>query len=76
MTFFPTLVNVLVGPQSAERPLRDLMRLYQATIWQKMRHLRFWLALPYLFAALHITAPLAMVGAVVAEWTGDSYDLG
>jgi ABC-type nitrate/sulfonate/bicarbonate transport system permease component len=41
LTFFPTLVNVLVEPQSAERPLRDLMRLYQATTWQEMRHLRF-----------------------------------
>ncbi len=76
LTFFPTLVNVLVGLQSAERPLRDLMRLYQATTWQEMRHLRFWLALPYLFAALRIAAPLALVGAVIAEWTGASGGLG
>jgi ABC-type nitrate/sulfonate/bicarbonate transport system permease component len=52
------------------------MRLYQATTWQEMRHLSFWLALPCLFAALRITAPLAMVGAVIAEWTGASCGLG
>ena len=52
------------------------MRLYQATTWQEMIHLRAWLALPYLFAALRITAPLALVGAVIAEWTGASSGLG
>ncbi|MCH7999889.1 MAG: ABC transporter permease subunit, partial [Chloroflexi bacterium] len=34
--------------------------------------LRLPSALPYLFAALKITYPLALIGAVVAEWfTGD-----
>ncbi len=76
LTFFPTLVNVLVGLQSAERDLLDLMRVYRATTWQILIHLRLWLALPYFFAALRVTAPLSLVGAVIAEWTGASSGLG
>lgn len=76
LTFFPTLVNVLVGLQSAERDMLDLMRVHRATRWQILVHVRFWLALPYLFAALRVTAPLALVGAVIAEWAGASGGLG
>ncbi len=76
LTFFPTLVNVLVGLQSAERDMLDLMRVNRATRWQILLHLRAWLALPYLFAALRVTAPLSLVGAVIAEWAGASSGLG
>jgi len=67
---------VLVGLQSADREMLDLMRIHRATPWQILIHLRAWLALPYLFAALRVTAPLALVGAVIAEWTGASGGLG
>ncbi len=76
LTFFPTLVNVLVGLQSVEKDMLDLMRVYRATNWQILIHLRAWLALPFLFAALRVAAPLALVGAVIAEWTGASSGLG
>jgi NitT/TauT family transport system permease protein len=76
LTFFPTLVNVLVGFQSAERELIDLMYVHRATRWQVLRHLKLYLALPYLFAALRVVAPLSLVGAVVAEWSGASGGLG
>ncbi len=76
LTFFPTLVNVLVGLQSAEREMLDLMRVLRATDWQILIHLRAWLSLPYLFAALRVAAPLSLVGAVIAEWTGASSGLG
>jgi ABC-type nitrate/sulfonate/bicarbonate transport system permease component len=76
LTFFPTLVNVLVGLQSAEKDMLDLMRVHRSTNWQILVHLRAWLAMPYLFAALRVAAPLALVGAVIAEWTGASSGLG
>ncbi len=76
LTFFPTLVNVLVGLQSAEREMLDLMRVHQANRWQVLRHLNFYLALPYLFAALRVVTPLSIVGAVIAEWAGASGGLG
>ena len=76
LTFFPVLVNAIVGLQSADGEMIDLLRSFRATAWQTLVHLRVWLALPYLFAALRVAAPLALVGAVIAEWTGASGGLG
>ncbi|MCS7060600.1 MAG: ABC transporter permease [Anaerolineae bacterium] len=76
LVFFPTLVNVLTGLNSVKPETLDLMRIHHATPWQALRHVRLWTALPYWFAALRITAPLALVGAVIAEWTGASDGLG
>jgi NitT/TauT family transport system permease protein len=76
LTFFPVLVNVLSGLQRVERPLLDLFQSYHASRWEIFRILRIPSALPYLFAALKISAPLSLIGAVVAEWTGASDGLG
>ncbi|MGQ9904833.1 MAG: ABC transporter permease [Anaerolineae bacterium] len=76
LTFFPTLVNVLVGLSSTQPELTHLMRILRATRWQSLRHFNTYLALPYLFAALRVAAPLSLVGAVIAEWTGASAGLG
>jgi len=76
MTFFPVLVNVLSGLQRPDPALLDLFRSWQTRRWEVFLHLRLPTALPYLFAALKISAPLALIGAVVAEWTGASGGLG
>lgn len=76
MTFFPVLVNVLSGFQRVDPALMDLFHSWNASRWEVFRHLRLPTALPYLFAALKISAPLALIGAVVAEWTGASGGLG
>lgn len=76
LTFFPVLVNVLSGLQRTDPALLDLFRSWQASRWTIFLHLRLPSALPYLFAALKISAPLALIGAVVAEWTGASGGLG
>lgn len=76
LTFFPALVNLLSGLQRPDPPLLDLFRAWRASRWEIFIHLRLPSALPYLFAALKISAPLALIGAVVAEWTGASGGLG
>lgn len=76
MTFFPVLVNVLSGLQRVDPALTDLFHSWNASRWEVFRHLRLPTALPYLFAALKISTPLALIGAVVAEWTGASGGLG
>lgn len=76
MTFFPVLVNVLSGLQKVDPALTDLFHSWNANRWEVLRHVRLPSALPYLFAALKISAPLALIGAVVAEWTGASGGLG
>lgn len=76
MTFFPVLVNVLSGLQKVNSHQLELFHSWHASRGEIFRHLRAPSALPYLFAALKISAPLALIGAVVAEWTGASGGLG
>jgi ABC-type nitrate/sulfonate/bicarbonate transport system permease component len=76
LTFFPVLVNMLSGFQKYDPALMDVFRAWHASSWEIFVHLRLRSAFPFLFAALRITAPLALIGAVVAEWTGASGGLG
>lgn len=76
LTFFPALVNLMTGLQRPDPALLDLFQSWRASRWEIFIHLRLPSALPYLFAALKISAPLALIGAVVAEWTGASGGLG
>lgn len=76
LTFFPVLINILTGLQRTDPALMDLFHSWKASRNEIFFHLRLPSALPYLFAALKISAPLALIGAVVAEWTGASGGLG
>jgi NitT/TauT family transport system permease protein len=68
VAFFPILSNTVIGLESADRGLRDLFQLYGATRWQRLRWLLAPSALPYFLAGLRISANLALVGAIVAEF--------
>jgi NitT/TauT family transport system permease protein len=76
VTFFPLLVNLLTGLQRVDRSLIDLFRSWNASRWEIFSNLRAPSSLPFLFAGLKISAPLALIGAVVGEWTGASNGLG
>jgi ABC-type nitrate/sulfonate/bicarbonate transport system permease component len=76
LTFFPVLVNVLSGLRAVDPALLDTLRSWHADRWELLRHVRMPNALPHLFAALKVSAPLSLIGAVVAEWTGASGGLG
>lgn len=66
--FFPVLANMTAGLKAADRNLIDLFRLYGATRWQIVRFVRLPSALPYLLSAMKISAGLALIGTVVAEF--------
>ncbi len=68
VAFFPILSNTLVGLRSADPNLQDLLTLYGATRWQRLRWLLAPSALPFLIAGLKISGGLALIGAVVAEF--------
>ncbi len=76
LTFFPVLVNVLSGLRSTDAAILDTFRSWHASRWEILLFARAPSALPHLFAALKVSAPLALIGAVVAEWTGASGGLG
>ncbi|MCL2453560.1 MAG: ABC transporter permease subunit [Alphaproteobacteria bacterium] len=67
VAFFPILSNTALGLTSADHNLTDLFKLYQATHWQTLIHLRFPSALPYFLGGLRIGGGLALIGAIVAE---------
>jgi len=73
VTFFPTLVNVTLALRSTPREAVDLCHAYGASSAQTLRKVQLPVALPALFSSLRIAAPLALVGALLAEWlaTGD-----
>ncbi len=76
LTFFPMLVNALEGFRSVDPAITDWFHSIDAPGWTVFHHARWPTSWPYLFAALKVSAPLAMVGAVVAEWMGASSGLG
>jgi NitT/TauT family transport system permease protein len=67
LTFFPVTINTLRGLHSADRRAHELMRSYAAGRWQVLWKLRFPAALPYLFAALKVSATASIVGAIIGE---------
>lgn len=69
VAFFPVLASTLVGLRSADAHLRDLFRLHRASRWQTLRYLLVPSALPYFLAGLRVASGLALIGAVVAEFT-------
>ena len=76
LTFFPVLINVHSGLHAVDEAVLALFHSLDAGRWALFRHARWPAALPYLFAALKVIAPLAVTGAVVAEWAGASAGLG
>jgi NitT/TauT family transport system permease protein len=65
--FFPILINTATGLRSVEAPVLQVYRTVRASRLEVLAYLRVPSALPYIFAALRITTPLSVVGAVVAE---------
>jgi NitT/TauT family transport system permease protein len=74
--YFPTLVNVARGLNSAESSALELMYSLRASRWQTYWKLRVPTALPLTFAALKVASSSAVLGAVVAEWLSSSQGLG
>ncbi|MDF1514084.1 MAG: ABC transporter permease [Anaerolineae bacterium] len=76
MTFFPVLINVHAGLRAVDPAILALFHALNASKLEVLIHARWPSALPYLFAAMKVVGPLAIVGAVVAEWAGASAGLG
>ncbi len=70
MVFFPMLVNTTQGLQSTDQLQRDLMKTYAASYFQTLLKLRLPAAMPFIFNGLKISAALALIGAIVAEYFG------
>ena len=76
ITFFPLLVNTMVGYQSVEQDRIDLARSCNASTAQIFWKIILPSALPYLFAGLNVASVLALLGAIVGEFVGARSGLG
>ncbi len=76
LTFFPVLINVHAGFHAVDEAQLAYFHSLNAGRGEVFRYLRWPMAMPYLFTALKIVAPLSLIGAVVAEWAGASAGLG
>lgn len=68
ISFFPLVVNTTQGLLSVERGQLDLFRMGRAKGWQELCLLRVPAALPYFFTGLRISAILAPIGALTADY--------
>lgn len=74
--FFTTLIGTHTGLRQADRTSLDMVAAYGGGRYAELAKVRFWAALPYLFAALRIAAPTALLGAIIAEFLGADRGLG
>ena len=74
LCFLPVMVNTLRGLQSASPRQIELMRSYACSDLEIWRRVRVPAALPFVFTALKVASVLAMIGAIVGEYFGGSFN--
>lgn len=76
ISFFPVLINAMVGFSTVENDRLDLMRSLVASPWQQFRIVVFPNSLPFIFAGLNVGIVLSITGALVGEFIGADRGLG
>jgi NitT/TauT family transport system permease protein len=74
--FFVVFINTAEGIRRAPQGLLDVTRMMGASRWATMRSVLLPSSLPYILAALRITLPAAMIGAVVGEFIAANRGIG
>ncbi len=76
VSFLPMLVNCLQGFQSANTRHLELMHVYAARADQVFWKVRLPFAVPFVFAGLRTAVPVAVLGALLAEWLTGAKGIG
>jgi ABC-type nitrate/sulfonate/bicarbonate transport system permease component len=73
VVLFPALVNIVFGLRAASPEMLDVVSVYGGNSWTALRKVALPASLPAFFAAVRISVPGALTGALLAEWlaTGD-----
>jgi NitT/TauT family transport system permease protein/putative hydroxymethylpyrimidine transport system permease protein len=74
--FFPVTVAVADGLRESDPDARKLLQVLGASKWQRLRLLDAPSALPAAFTGMRVAASIAVIGAVLAEWSGSDSGLG
>lgn len=76
ISFFPVVVNTTKGLRSIDAEAFDLFDSLSASRRQIFFKLQVPMCLPYLFAGLRVSSTLAVIGAIVGEFSGADKGLG
>ncbi|OFX14947.1 MAG: hypothetical protein A2V59_00705 [Armatimonadetes bacterium RBG_19FT_COMBO_69_19] len=76
MVFFIVFINTIAGVRSAPPQLLQVARVMGASEWDLVRKVIFPAATPFIIAALQITVPQAMIGAIVGEFISSNRGVG
>ena len=76
MVFFIVLINTIAGIHSVPPQLLQVARVMGASEWDLVRKVIFPAATPFIVAALQITVPQAMIGAIVGEFISSNRGVG
>ena len=74
LCFFPVFVNTVRGLTSVRPEQIELMQSYAAGELDIFRRVRAPNALPFVFTGLKVATVLSMIGAIVGEYFGGSFD--
>lgn len=74
--FFPMLINMTRGLREVDAGYHELLHSLSASALQRLVMIELPAALPFLFAALKVSASAAFITAIVGEWIGSNVGLG
>lgn len=76
ISFFPVVISTVVGLQSLDKALVNLVRSMGASEAQTFFKVRLPAALPSLFGGLKVAISLAVIGAIIGEYIAAERGLG
>ncbi|GAB2517703.1 ABC transporter permease [Nocardia heshunensis] len=68
VSLFPVITNTLFGLKSVQPAEHDLFTLHGATRWQRLLKLQLPAALPAMISGFKISAGMAVIGSIVADF--------
>ncbi len=71
-SFFPVLIGAIEGLTHVSRDRAELFELLSASRWQRVMRLQMPSAVPLAVAGLRAAGAGAILGAIIAEWSGGS----
>ncbi|SEN45843.1 ABC transporter permease subunit [Cryobacterium sp. TMT1-3] len=76
VVLFPALVNIAFGLRSSSPQIGDVITVYGGSAFTTLRKVALPSSLPSFFAAVKISVPGAITGALLAEWLTTGQGLG
>ena len=76
VVLFPALVTIVFGLRSTSRQMHDVVAVYGGTPLTALVKVDLPSALPAFFAAVRISVPGAITGALIAEWLATGEGVG